>query len=267
MKNFDMTRFGRVLKLDFIEGYKSMLWGALCMTLLYLFFFWFAHNLSMHSLRYDHIHDPIVRNTMIINYICEAVSGFSVMAVFIFFLISASTLFRSEQKKQKRIAWMMLPASNLEKFLSRWGFLMVFSLVGGILPFFIADLIHIAYLSMTDYPVMTATDDFIGFVPKMSSYAPNIWVNMLRTCLLYICIHSFFLLGGVFFKKFHFIATSAVMVIGLSVIFTITNALHLYTIFNLVDIFLYTGLTVLFTWLAYWLFCRWQVVTYKFVNL
>ena len=117
MKNFDMTRFSRVLKLDFIEGYKSMLWGALCMTLLYLFFFWFAHNLSMHSLRYDHIHDPIVRNTMIINYICEAVSGFSVMAVFIFFLISASTLFRSEQKKQKRIAWMMLPATNLEKFL------------------------------------------------------------------------------------------------------------------------------------------------------
>ena len=32
-----MTRFGRVLKLDFVEGYKPMLWGALCMMLLYLF--------------------------------------------------------------------------------------------------------------------------------------------------------------------------------------------------------------------------------------
>ena len=39
MKNFDMTRFGRVLKLDFAEGLKTMMWGALCMLLLYLFFF------------------------------------------------------------------------------------------------------------------------------------------------------------------------------------------------------------------------------------
>jgi hypothetical protein len=34
-----------------------------------------------------------------------------------------------------------------------------------------------------------------------------------------------------------------------------------------VDIFLYTGLTILFTWLAYYLFCRWQVITHKFANV
>ena len=43
-----MTRFSRVLKLDFFEGRKAMMWGALCMVLLYLFFFWFAHNIGYH---------------------------------------------------------------------------------------------------------------------------------------------------------------------------------------------------------------------------
>ena len=67
---------------------------------------------------------------------------FSVIAMYIFFLISASTLYRGEQKKQQRIAWLMLPASNLEKFLSRWIYMLVFMLVGGVLTFFVADCIH-----------------------------------------------------------------------------------------------------------------------------
>ena len=262
-----MTRFGRVLKLDFVEGYKSMLWGVLCMTLLYLFFFWFAHNLGYHSLAADYISDSEVRKVMFISNICEMVGVLGIMAMYIYFLIAASTLYRSEQKKQQRIAWLMLPTSNLEKFTSRWIYLLVFSLVGGILPFFIADLIHMAYLSMTDYPVMSATDDFFGFVPKMSSYGPDPLMSFLRTCFIYVCIHSFFLFGGVFFRKFHFIATSAVMVIGLVIVFTITNTFHLYVYLNRIDIFIYVGLTVLFTWLSYWLFCRWQVITHKFANL
>lgn len=265
MKNFDMTRFGRVLKLDFVEGYKSMLWGMLCMTLLYLFFFWFAHNIGIHDSRFDY-NAPEDIQILRITTICEAVAAFSALAMFIYFLIAASTLYHSEQKKQKRIAWLMLPASNLEKFLSRWVFLLVFSLVGGILPFFIADLIHMAYLSMTDYPVMAATDGFGGLF-IVSKYEPNSWMNSLRIYSIYICIHSFFLLGGVFFKKFHFIATSAVMVLGLAMVFSVTNAFHLYIFLNRIDVFIYAGLTVLFTWLAYWLFCRWQVVTHKFANV
>jgi uncharacterized membrane protein len=124
-----------------------------------------------------------------------------------------------------------------------------------------------AYLWMDGYPVMSATDDFLGFFGKVSSYEPESWINYLRTYSIFVCIHSFFLFGGVFFKKFHFIATSAVMVLGLSVAFSITNAFHLYTVFNLIDVFIYVGLTVLFTWLAYYLFCRWQVITHKFANV
>jgi len=269
-----MTRFGRVLKLDFVEGYKSMLWGVLCMTLLYLFFFWFAHNISFHDQMYYMIQDTEARMMVYISSLCEAVGAFGIMAMLIFFLIAASTLFRSEQKKQKRIAWLMLPASNLEKFLSRWVFLLVFSVVGGILPFFIADLIHMTYLSTTDYPVMFATDDFFSFMPYIK-YPSQTWLSVTMQYMFIIAMHAFYLLGGVFFKKFHFIAVSAVMVFVLAAVISTANVIGLgstiyaagYDTYCTFMIVILTCLAVLFTWLSYWLFCRWQVITHKFVNL
>ena len=146
MKNFNMTRFGRVLKLDFVEGRKAMMWGALCMLLLYLFFFWFAWNIGMHV-------SAVNDGDTYVKGLCQAVAGFSMMAMFIFFLITASTLYRGEQKKQQRIAWLMLPATNLEKFLSRWIYMLAFMLVGGVLPIILADGIHMAWLEAAGYPV------------------------------------------------------------------------------------------------------------------
>lgn len=281
MKQFDMTRFCRVLKLDFFEGRKAMMWGALCMVLLYLFFFWFAHNIGYHSSNYASTQDSNEVLRFHISQICQGVGAFSAMAMYIFFLISASTLYRGEQKKQLRIAWLMLPASNMEKFLSRWLYLLVFSIVGGLLSFFVADLIHMAYLTMTDYPVQSAADDFFKMFPHTRTFPSGEYTgdNPLDVTSQYtalIVIHAFFLLGGVVFKKFHFIATSAVVVILFASFVATANMLGYRdtpVTFDEVTkqlifwIIVNTGLIVLFTWLAYWLFCRWQVVTHKFANV
>lgn len=274
-----MTRFGRVLKLDFAEGRKSMIWGALCMLLLYLFFFWFAHNIGFHNMTDKDSNDPIAVQ-MYIHVICEAVGAFSAMALFIFLLIAASTLYRNEQKKQRRIAWLMLPASNLEKFLSRWVYLIAFSLVSGLLPFFVADGIHAIYLSMTGYPVMTAIDDFFHVMPHVPENVPEgditvFWLSTIMMYSFFIGIHAFYLLGGVFFKKFHFIAVSALVVLAFAGFASLFNMLvtprqsmsiSITAYYISVTVF-WTLVITLFTWLAYRLFCRWQVVTHKFVNL
>lgn len=268
MKKFDMTRFGRVLKLDFAEGVKPMMWGALAMLLLYLFFFWFAHNIAYHGSWYQNHPENMVWN------ICDSVGQFGCVAMMFFFLITASILYRAEQKKQQRIAWLMLPATNPEKFVSRWIYMLVFSLVGGILSFVVADGIHIAWLMVNGMPVMDATSYFFNGLPHTSEY-----VSLLEITSIYgmmIVIHSFFLLGGVLFRKYHFIVTSALMVLMLAVLFSLYNALGLYqqstvssdvTAFYTTMIVLETGVIALFTWLAYRLFCRWQVITRKFVNL
>ena len=265
MKNFNMTRFGRVLKLDFAEGRKAMMWGAVCMLLLYLFFFWFAWNIGMHS--YNEIVDFYVQ------HICEAVAGFSMMAMYIYFLITASTLYRGEQKKQQRIAWLMLPATNLEKFLSRWIYMLVFMLVGGVLTIFLADCIHMIWLQIAGHPVHSMAKVLVQNLPHANKYNPLI--EIVNIYLAFVVIHSIFLLGGVFFKKFHFIATSLLFAIGFSLFFATLNSLGYRdtptqsdpTLSYIIWMCIHIGIIAVCTWLAYRLFCRWQVVTHKFANI
>jgi hypothetical protein len=274
MKNFNMTRFGRVLKLDFVEGRKAMMWGALCMLLLYLFFFWFAHTIGVHSSRYDFVNDSAQALQLRMNAICEGVAVFSAIALFIFFLITASTLYRGEQKKQQRIAWLMLPATNLEKFMSRWIYMLAFSIVGGVLPFFVADGIHMGYLWMAGNPVVDATSYILKVLPRVSlPYSPL--AKVVDIYLVWVTIHSLYLLGGVLFKKFHFIATTAVFAVAMACFASVYNSLGYrdtptppdYIMDNVISIGFSVCLIALFTWLAYWLFCRWQVVTHKFANV
>ena len=280
MKQFDMTRFGRVVKLDFAEGRKALMWGALCMLLLYLFFFWFAHNIGMTESHFDYtqrmmnLNDAQLKEYRI-KEICNAVAAFGVIAMFIYFLIAASTLYRGEQKKQQRIAWLMLPANNLEKFASRWVYLLAFSVVGGVLPFFVADGIHMVYLWMDSYPMMASTDDFFRVFPHVAEpYGPRLR-DVVAMYLMLVAIHSFYLFGGVFFKKFHFIATSLLFAIGFSLFFATLNSLGYRdtptqsdpTLSYIIWMCIHIGIIAVCTWLAYRLFCRWQVVTHKFANV
>lgn len=271
MKNFDSKRFGQVLKLDFSEGRKAILWGALAMLLLYLFFFWFTHNIASHDEYYD-VDEPYV-SELRVSYVCEGVGALGAVAMLFYWLISASILYRSEQKKQQRIAWLMLPATNLEKFLSRWLYMVVFSLTGGMLAFFVADILHIAYLWMSGNPVDTAAPSFFQRLPHTNEYNPLL--HIIKVYGMMITIHAFFLMGSVLFRKYHFIVCAALVVLVFAAMASLYNASGLYqhngetalTIWNIVLIVFEAISITLFTWLAYRLFCRWQVVTHKFVNL
>ena len=271
MKNFDSKRFGQVLKLDFAEGRKAILWGALAMLLLYLFFFWFTHNIASHDEYYD-VDEPYV-SELRVSYVCECVGAFGAVAMLFYWLISASILYRSEQKKQQRIAWLMLPATNLEKFLSRWLYMVAFSLTGGILAFFVADILHIAYLWMSGNPVDTAAPSFFQRLPHTNEYNPLL--HIIKVYGMMITIHAFFLMGSVLFRKYHFIVCAALFALFFTTMASLYNASGLYqyneetalTIWNIVLIVFEAVAISLFTWLAYRLFCRWQVVTHKFVNL
>jgi len=261
-----MTRFGHMLKLDFAEGRKAMMWGALCMLLLYLFFFWFAYNIGYHS-------SNVTDWDLHIRRICESVGVFSMMAMYIYFLITASTLYRGEQKKQHRIALLMLPATNLEKFLSRWIYMLVFMLVGGVLTIVLADCIHIIWLQIADHPVHSMTKALIHSLPQASIYNPV--VEIVEVYIVFVAFHSFYLLGGLFFKKFHFIATSVVFAIVFSALVWTVNSFGYRdtpaqsdpTMTYILWGGFFASITIVCTWLAYWLFCRWQVVTHKFANI
>lgn len=266
MKNFDLQRFGRVLRFDFVQNRQQLLWCVLGILMVYLFFFWFAHNIGM---RVDIVTDWELH----IKHICEGVGIFSVIGLYIYMLATASTLYWREQKKAKRSAWLMLPATNMEKFLSRWVYLFVVSL-GGLLMFFVADAIHMAWLWMTDKPVIAATTYFLFHFPQTSSIGPHAtWLNVLWAYSFFVSIHAFFLLGGILFRKFQPIVTALIGIVLFLVYVHFTNYDQPYmrdipyAWYCLCQSVFFIALACLFTVLAYRLFCRWQLATRNFVNL
>lgn len=259
-----MKRLGYLLKLDFHENLKAFIWTSVTMLLMYLFFFWWAHiigiplnsySLSKGLFSPEHIE-------MVTKAQCEAVGRFGAIAMFFCFLMTASLLYGKEQKKQFRSALLMLPASNLEKFLSRWLYMIVFSVIVGILTFIIADAFHILFLSSVDRPLISATKYFFDTWPRGGdSYG---------IYLTFILIHSAYLFGGVFFSRNHFAITSLFLVIfGIFFVkiinFFVPSIFPVYRPFVISICFVCS--IILFTWLAYRTFCRWQLINRKYVNL
>ena len=108
---------------------------------------------------------------------------------------------------------------------------------------------------------------------KTNEYNPLL--HIIKVYGMMITIHAFFLMGSVLFRKYHFIVCAALVVLVFAAMASLYNASGLYqhngetalTIWNIVLIVFEAISITLFTWLAYRLFCRWQVVTHKFVNL
>ena len=264
MRNFNLQRFARVLRLDFIEGRSQLLWLTLAGLMIYLFFFWFAYNIGMTSVTVDNL----------VFHVCEGVGAFGCITMFLFFLAVASSLFRKEQKKAKRTTYLTLPATNLEKFLSRWVYMLTLSVVGGFLTFFVADAIHMAWLWLTDKPVIAATTYFLKAFPQTSNSVPHeTWLNVLFRYSVLVAAHAFFLLGGILFRKYQTVATALVgsMLFLVFAHFVTHDQPYMRGIpyawyYSCLSVFL-IALTCAFTVLAYRLFCRWQIATYHFVNL
>lgn len=263
-----MKRLGYLLKLDFQQNLKAFIWTSVTMLLVYLFFFWWAHNIGIPLDSYslskglfspEHI-------ALITKAQCESVGRFGSVAMYFCFIVIASQLYGKEQKKQIRTAFLMLPATNLEKFLSRWLYMIVFSIVAGILTFFVADVLHMIWLSSADRPIIAASKYF--FEPL----ADGDWRFVFFVYAFLIFIHSAYLFGGIFLHKHHFAVTSLLLVILGGPFMKLINFIEL-SVFSfstspgyLVCVCLVCAI-ILFTWLSYRVFCRWQLTTRKNANL
>lgn len=262
-----MKRLGYLLKLDFHENLKAFIWTSVTMLLVYLFFFWWAHiigipldsySLSKGLFSPEHIE-------MITKAQCAAVGNFGALAMYFCFLVIASQLYGKEQKKQIRTAFLMLPATNLEKFLARWLYMIGFSVVVGILTFIVADVLHMIWLSSADRPVIAATKFFFEapLVSGKLSFVINVYASL-------ILIHSIYLFGGIYLRKHHFAITSLFLVIFGSLFAKIINSLEPYLFAGYrgyVSRVCFICAIILFTWLSYRVLCRWQLTDRKNANL
>lgn len=126
---FDKTRFWNTLKLDFATNWRRWsfaFFGAL--ACLFCTFMCLSINLKGDIVDADTYEQAFVVMTVmtyVVFTICMVLSG--------------SMMFNNMKSKQMRISFLVLPASNLEKFLSRWLITTVGALVVFIAALVVAD--------------------------------------------------------------------------------------------------------------------------------
>ena len=201
---------------------------------------------------------------------CTSMVLFTTVAILV---LGPTMMFNSMRGKHDDQRLMMLPASNLEKYLMRYSYwlLLLPSFAGS---FVVADLLqylvnwllgHESRMLVMQY--MGSPQLHIGAVPRP-----------LGICIVltFVWLHSCYAVGATFFRshKYSWILTSATLIV-LGVILgalwphdEIARSISSDTAINLVRVWdvIYIFLIALNFWLSYRFFCRQQVIG-KYVNV
>ena len=266
MKKFDINRFYKVMsqlilirRRSIIKLFAGFLIGFFVIAIMFLpFFHWYAMS------------DADIRIRLwVISHFINAVFAMSLFIIATFIISDLGT-------RQQRINEMLLPATNLEKFLAR------VILVSVVYPLLIA----IAFIAADGLQQLTTMLIFYGGRASLvatwyeycqsSSTGSPLWV-MAEIVFL---TNSFALLGGMFFRKAAWLKTliSLFVIIIVVAISLTTFAYLLYehtdyelvvtddTLSSIIGNLICLGLTVLMYWSSYKIYTRLQVINNRWRN-
>lgn len=269
MIQFDFNRFGKMACWSLVNDrsyyVRTFLQMVAVLTLVFLFFTLEGNGTTIMD----------AKGYTVDHYMpCFFVS----LYVFIITLvIGPSLMFYSMKGKHDRQTLLMLPASNLEKYLMRYStWILLVPIV--LLAFFAADLIQyvINWLVGRDYTT-SVTTHFL-FNERMVSWRTRILDDMSMDgafipYAIGLWLHSVYALGATFFRshKFNTIFTTIALVVFLMFCVWLFNNFAVadpavIDIHDGVKYIVCIGLTAVNFWLSYRLFCRTQVIG-KIVNV
>ena len=168
------------------------------------------------------------------------VAGFMTFGILALTLVYVSGLFTSLTSigsKQQRTNFLMLPASNLEKFLALMVFVTFAGLIVSTVSFILGDLLRMGVLAAWNqfHPlqgVPSYSDGGNMVYTWWSSALPGVWSNfiprfietdtyqypplhqvmyMLSALLLGVWVHSSYAFGGTLLRKYSFVATTLIL--------------------------------------------------------
>lgn len=217
MKNFDIKRFGQLLRYDAVTYNRSYLKYGIGIFL--------CHFVMQMLVTYGMTCDYPSMSPGI--EVAVFATDLSVAFAFtlIMLAIAMSLAFANLSTKPGRISYLMLPVSNLEKFLSR---LLIFTggfALANAVAFVLADLLRMLLLFYMDGHVGLVTSYIPHFCQEVmdgttkiytffSNSDDGVWPLIFKTAYgilapTFICL--MFLLGGICFKKAAFVKTSVIM--------------------------------------------------------
>lgn len=269
MENFNIKRFGNTFKWLFCENRGRLLaWTAgfaLGVFAIQSLFLW------MMVARIN----GLELNSEIVTGVCTPITK---IGCYVALLLGFCQIFSTLRLKQKRIAYLTLPATNLERYLAAfimatvvWTiFILLAAVLGDTLRMVFFGLLGKGWVSGIGAYFSSNHLDLIGSSKVMNyAYTISVW---LWTC-------SFYVLGGTLFRKREFLFTTLIQIVLFTgfiwlckqlgsnffedpdIIVKNVNAFSYVVVFGLL------ALSILNIWGSYQLFKCFQIITSKWTNV
>ena len=145
---FSMTRVQHIMRRDLIENWKSNLYGLLGIFAACFFpmlgFLWSAERWTEEG--YPEVYS--------FERFCGNMLGIIGMVVSVAMIYYASRIMKCMDNKEKRISYLLLPATKLEKFFSRALFVTVGTVLMILVALLALELTHYLLLPVFDLPAV-----------------------------------------------------------------------------------------------------------------
>ena len=274
MKSFEWNRFHKMLLWTFENTKGNLLRMGIIMTIAFFLCEEFVLSMVTFSTGNGSENDLAIAMAL-------SVSGFMVGFTCLYF--GASTMFANTRHKKQAISFLMHPASNLEKYLSRWTYVTISWPVVLIVSFFAADYFRVLFNMLMGWDATTSfismwCDDSVfggGNLMKFISYmSPSRIMAGIILMLTIMWTHSFYILGSAFFRRHPFILTSLVLMAIQICLAVAGHGIDNYDIdvsLTIIDrctiIAMELALIALNYWASYKLFKRTNVINNKWINI
>lgn len=209
--------------------------------------------------------------------------SFCVMMGLTCFNFGASTMFACTRHRRQATSFLMHPASNMEKYLSRWIYVTVGWGVVITLAFFAADCIRMMFNTVMGWSPTSSILSMLAAGPMfhdpglmwfISSLSAETVASVVLMVLAMIWTHSFYILGSAFFRRHAFLLTTIVlMFIQMALAMTAATVDYEGPSIAMVVTARYTAavfilvLTIFNYWASYRLFIRTNVINNKWINI
>ena len=209
-KTFSMTRVQHIMRRDLIENWKSNLYGLLGIFAACFFpmlgFLWSAERWTEEG--YPEVYS--------FERFCGNMLGIIGMVVSVAMIYYASRIMKCMDNKEKRISYLLLPATKLEKFFSRALFVTIGTVLMILVALLALELTHYLLLPVFDLPAVYSQPMLVEVFSLRWAHASvdatgepvySWWLMQLLVWIFCLWNHSLFILGGSFWYKHPFLKT------------------------------------------------------------
>lgn len=269
MKNtFSFHRFGLLLRHYTLSNFKRHLRGPIGL---------YFGLLVVYLLVYYIPSTQGLRPNMTEAELTHTATGLTVLVAFCSFFVFIASCFGGLHTKQRRTAFLMLPATTMEKYLS----LIIFSLLNWFvainLAVVCADLTRVVFFPLMGHGYESILPSFYAapgeFFSVFAAAAGHEFVGfplLLISAVIMVCVFStaFFILVSAAFRRYA-ILIGLLLLQGLQIVVSLplsASGVDVNTILR-VNLVVYPLLTIAALWWSYRLFSRIEVIRHKFLPL